>query len=344
MRFLKTLGVLSLLCFLHPAWTPGVQASQRVNIIFDTDMGNDVDDVIAHDMLLKYHEAKKINLMAVMGSRDAQSCCEFIDMYNTWFGFPNIPIGKVINGSNPTPESKSYAYKTLNLKENGKLVYKTTHKDPKNFPNAVDLYRKLLAKAPNKSVVIIAVGFSSNLSRLMETTADEYSPLTGMELLKRKVSYISIMAGNFLPNAKPEYNVWNDVTAAQKLFTQSPVPLAFSPFDLGKKILYPGSSVQKDFEWTKNHPLKVAYSLYHKMPYDRPTWDPTSVLFALEPNSGFFGLSERGNVSVDEKGATTFTPDSKGNCRYLTVTPEQQKRIKEYFIKLVTRQPKNYKK
>lgn len=344
MKLSKSLGVFAILCCLSLAWMPYAHATQRTNIIFDTDMGNDVDDVQALEMLLKYHEAKKINLIAVMGSRDAQSCCEFVDLYNTWYGYPNIPIGMVVNGANPTPEEKSYAFKTINLKENGKNVYKKTHKDPKGFPNAVDLYRKLLAKAPNKSVVIVAVGFSTNLARLMETTADEYSPLSGMELLKRKVSYISIMAGDFRPNVKPEYNVWNDAKAAQKLYMHSPVPLAFSPFDLGKKIMYPGSSVQKDFEWTKNHPLKVAYSFYKKMPYDRPTWDLTSVLFALEPNSGFFGLSERGNVSVDEKGSTTFTPDAKGNCRYLTVTPEQQERIKNYFIKLVCKQPKRFKK
>ncbi len=318
--------------------------AQRNNIIFDTDMGNDVDDVMALDLLLKYHEAGKINLLAIMGNRQAESCCAFIDMYNTWFGFPNIPIGQVINGSNPTPEEKSYATKTLNMKVNGRPMFRMTNKDQKAYPNAVDLYRKILSKARNKSIVIVSVGFSSNLSRLMETTGDEYSPLSGMELLKKKVSYISVMAANFLPNAKPEYNVRNDVHAARKLFTKSPVPLAFGTFDLGKKILYPAASVQNDFNWTNNHPFVKAYESYMKMPYDRPTWDPISALYALEPNMGFFSLSEKGSVTVDDKGGTTFTPNENGNCRYLITTPEQNEKIKKYLVKCISRKPKHFTK
>ena len=36
------------------------------NIIFETDMGNDVDDALAIDMLYKYHSSGRINLMAIM--------------------------------------------------------------------------------------------------------------------------------------------------------------------------------------------------------------------------------------------------------------------------------------
>ena len=125
----------SLMLFVLSLDSISVNAAQRTNIIFDTDMGNDVDDVMALDLLLKYHEAGKINMLAVMGNRQAESCCTFIDMYNTWFGYPNIPIGQVINGSNPTPEEKSYATKTLDMVVNGKPMFKTTHKDQKAYPD-----------------------------------------------------------------------------------------------------------------------------------------------------------------------------------------------------------------
>ena len=78
------------------------------------------------------------------------------------------------------------------------------------------------------------------------------------------------------------------------------------------------------------------------MPYDRPCWDPTSALYALEPQSGFFGLSEKGDVSVDDKGGTTFTPNPKGNCQYLTVTPKQQQEVKDYLVKIVSQKPKRF--
>lgn len=311
------------------------------NIIFDNDMGNDVDDIMAIDILLKYQDMGKIKVLGILSNRDAPSSIAFCDLYDTWCGYPQIPLGIVVNGSNPTPEKQSYATKILNLKVKGKKVFKTTYSDPRNLPNAVDLYRKLLSKAKDKSVIIISTGFSSNLSRLMETQGDKYSPLNGTELLKKKVSWISVMAGNFRTGAKGEYNVTNDIPAAKKFFEETPVPLAFSDFDLGKSIRYPGTSVLNDFKWVKHHPFVEAYKTYAKMPYDRPTWDPTSVLYALEPNAGFFGLSDKGNVSVDAKGVTTFTPSATGKCRYLTVTDTQRKKILDFFIKFIPQRPRH---
>ena len=43
-----------------------ITATAQKNIIFETDMGNDVDDALAIDMLYKYHSSGQINLMAVM--------------------------------------------------------------------------------------------------------------------------------------------------------------------------------------------------------------------------------------------------------------------------------------
>ena len=53
------------------------------------------------------------------------------------------------------------------------------------------------------------------------------------------------------------------------------------------------------------------------MPYDRPCWDLTSVLYAIEPDNGWFDLSEPGKVTVDSSGVTVFTPQHDGRFRYL---------------------------
>ena len=309
-------------------------------IIFDNDMGNDVDDIFALDILLKYHDMGKIKLIGVLLNRDAPSAAAYVDLYDTWCGHPEIPIGITHLGPNPTPEPKAYSYKVWQMQENGKPIFRTTREDPRTYPDAVDLYRRLLARAANKSVVIVSTGFSNNIARLMETAADEISPLTGMELLRRKVSWVSVMAGDFQRSDYAEYNVKNDVAAAKKFFEQSPVPIAFSDFLLGKSIQYPGSSVQNDFNWTKWHPLVEAYKVYQKMPYDRPTWDPTAVLYAVEPTAGFFGLSERGNVTVTPKGCTHFQASPTGNCRYLTVTDAQRKKILDFFTEIAPKRPK----
>jgi len=339
----KSVVLISFLMVFSLTFFKSEVCAAPVNIIFDNDMGNDVDDIIALDLLLKYHEAGKVNILAILGNRDANSCMAFCNMYCTWFGYPNIAMGAIVNGSNPTPEEKSYATKTLAVEKNGKPVFRCS-KDTRALPNAVDVYRKVLARAANKSVVIVSTGFSSNIARLMETEGDENSPLSGMELIKRKVSWFSVMAGNFEDQNYKEYNVWNDVKAAKKFFEESPVPICFCDFALGKTVRYPSTSIAADFGWCKQHPFVTAYNFYHAAPYESPTWDPMSMLYALEPTAGFFGLSERGNVKVEGEGMTKFTPAADGNCRYLTATDEQKLRIKNYFVKAVSRKPKHVKK
>lgn len=61
----------------------------------------------------------------------------------------------------------------------------------------VTLYRRLLAESPDSSVVVVSVGFSTNLGRLLESWGDKYSPLDGIELVKRKVKFCSVMGGSF---------------------------------------------------------------------------------------------------------------------------------------------------
>ena len=51
-------------------------------------------------------------------------------------------------------------------------------------------------------------------------------------------------------------------------------------------------------------------------------------------------ISEPGNIKVVGKGVTQFTPAKDGNCRYMTVTPEQVKQILDYFYQVIPQKPK----
>ena len=72
---------------------------------------------------------------------------------------------------------------------------------------------------------------------------------------------------------------------------------------------------------------------------DRPCWDQSSVLFAVFPDRGYFGLSNPGRVSVANDGFTCFTSpnqDMKGSPRdrFLTMSPTQQARVLEAIVQL----------
>lgn len=312
-----------------------IAAITPVPVIFETDMGNDVDDALALAMLYKYQDSGLIKLLAISTNKNSKYSAPYIDILNTWYGYPNIPVGEVKAGANSQGDSHDYAQTVCEYTP----AFKRT-KD--SFPESVALYRKILSEQPDHSVVIISTGFSTNLARLLASKGDAYSPLDGNALVAKKVKLLSMMAGNFEGDRMVEYNVLRDVPAAKAVFEQFPGKVVTSPVELGNTVLYPASSIENDFNWTGAHPVVIAYKSYLPMPYDRPTWDLTAALYAIE-GAQYFTVSKTGKIQVDEKGYTAFTQTANGDRQYLEVTPQQAAIIKQRFIDLITARPKRWK-
>jgi inosine-uridine nucleoside N-ribohydrolase len=305
-------------------------AAEPVRIIFDTDVGNDVDDVLALAMIHALETRGEVKLIAVTTTKDNQFVGPFVDLIDTFYKRPGIPIGTVRDG-----KTRDDGHFLRQVVESGFYPHALT--DSQKAPDAVAVLRKTLASAKDHSVVIVQVGFSTNLARLLDSKPDTSSMIPGRQLLQLKVRLISVMAGNFA-HGPAEYNVATDVEAARKLFGESPVPIIFSGYEVGKTILYPAASIEKDFGYVPHHPVADAYRAYMKMPYDRPTWDLTSVLYAVRPKDSF-GLSPKGRVTVDEKGVTTFVEEANGPHQYLTATPEQAQHALAQMIQLAAHPP-----
>ncbi len=314
-------------------------AGEKLRVIFDTDIGADIDDALALAMLYNYMDLGWIDMMAVMSCKDHPYSARYIDVMNTWYGYPDLPIGIVIDGVKH--DTSAYARHVVEMKMDGKPVFARSLRDGQNLPLAVALYRKLLSESPDSSVVIIAVGQSTNLARLLDSEADEYSRLSGFELVSRKVDYLSMMAGNFR-EARPETNIFNDPAAAAKVLESWPTEIWFSPFDVGWACPFPGESIQNDFSSVDFHPLVEAYKNYQPMPYDRPAWDLTSVLFGVERDSSYFTISPPGKVflgyepDLEHHVVTRFTPYPQGKHRYLSVDEKQAGRIRERLVAVVS--------
>jgi len=308
-----------------------------LKLIFETDMGNDVDDVLCQVLINKYIEQGSVECLMMGLNKTGTSPAAFVDIVNTFYNHPDIPVGLAKDGVQ-APDNASYAHIVANMKApDGSPLYTRSISDYDALPDAVTLYRKTLASQPDGSVVIASVGFSTNLARLMDTGADEYSPLSGMELVRKKVRLLAVMAGNFEGSGNPEYNVVTDIASAKRVFEDWPGTIVFSPFELGLKVLYPATSIQNDFGWAGgHHPMVEAFMNYGShFPYDRPSWDPTTVLYALEGDK-WFNVSSPVDVTVDENGRTIFSPDPDGNRFYLAVSDEQAKAIVDYFVKLAS--------
>jgi inosine-uridine nucleoside N-ribohydrolase len=295
-------------------------------VIFDTDMGNDVDDALALAMLHAFASRGELQLLAVTVSKDNPWAAEYVRMVDEYYGRGTIPVGIVHDGK--TREDGLYVRQVC------ELHHRPLHKAI--VPDAVQLLRKTLAGEKDGAVTLIQVGFSTNLARLLESAPDRYSTLRGTELVKKKVRLLTVMAGNFAAS-KPEYNVMTDIPAATKVFSKWPTDIYVSGFEVGSAILFPASSIEHDF--SAGNPVAEAYRFYAKMPYDRPSWDLTTVLYDLRPDRGYFDVSPPGNVVVSPDGSTSFQPGAKGKRYFMSVSPLQAARIREACVWLAS-QPK----
>ncbi len=318
--------------------TVRLTAAEPVRIIFDTDMGNDVDDALALAELHAFESRGEVRLLAVTITKDNRWAPVFVDLFNTYYGRPDIPIGMVKNGK--TPDDGNYTKRVATEVGAGDApLYKRRITNQSELPEAVQLLRKTLAAQPDASVVIVQVGFSTNLARLLDSGPDDASPLGGRDLAARKVRLVSMMAGEFRAGHGTEYNINQDIPSAQKLFREWPGAIVTSAFDIGESIKYPAGNIAADFRLEEHHPLADAYRAYRPMPYDEPLWDPTAVLYAVRPESGYFGLSAAGQIAVNDRGVTSFTPAPDGKQHYLTADDAQRARVREAISMLVSQPP-----
>src|SRR5438874_11435579 len=73
----------------------GGWAADPVPLIFDTDMGNDVDDALALAVIHALQSRGDARLLAVTITKDSKSAGPYVDLVNTLSGRAAIPIGVV---------------------------------------------------------------------------------------------------------------------------------------------------------------------------------------------------------------------------------------------------------
>lgn len=295
----------SLVCSLVLSWglsgTPLFAQHKNVkavNVIFDTDIGPDYDDVGAITLLHALANRGEAHILATLASNKYEGIAAVIDVFNTYFGRPDIPIG--------VPKSAS----GVNLKDSqhwtDSLLAKYPHKIKYNneVPDAVEVYRKVLAAQPDQSVTIVTVGFLTNLYHLLSSAPDKYSPLNGKALVEQKVKKLVTMAGKF-PSGK-EFNMDKDPKASRITFAQWPTKVLFSGFEIGAKI-HTGLPLVENSKL--NSPAKDVFRIaLPKSPEDargRMSWDEITTLVAIRGINPFF-IEQSGTVKINDDGSNSW--------------------------------------
>ncbi|MCH5374454.1 MAG: nucleoside hydrolase [Planctomycetes bacterium] len=287
--------------------------SQAVRMIFDTDMMGDVDDVGTVAVLHALADQGKVDVLAMglSGRNPWSPLC--LDALNTYFRRPEIPIGTV---RGPAFDKRSKYAETI-AKE-----FPHALRAAGDAPDAAQLYRKVLAAASDRSVVMVSVGQVTNFRNLLVTEPDEHSELTGEELVKRKVRAWVCMGGK-LPEGR-EANLIHDGPAAAYAVEHWPTPIIFSGWEIGQRIMT-GAALSEVPEGT---PVRRAYELYNGL-IDRQSWDQTAVLYAVGGLDGglsdYWDVVDTGQMHVRGDGSNVWrnTPDKEHAYLVQKMEPEK---------------------
>jgi inosine-uridine nucleoside N-ribohydrolase len=308
------------------------KAVEPVKIIFDTDMGPDFDDVGAITILHALAAKGECEILATVASDGYSFIAPTIEVFNRYFQKPNIPIGV------PGPDAPKFSCPN-HWNDSLAVKYLPKLKTNADYPSATEVYRKVLAAQKDQSVVIVTVGFLSNLETLLKSGPDQHSKLSGKELVAKKVKKWVAMAGGF-PEGN-EFNINQHTSASAYVIANWPTPILFSGFEIGVKIMT-GNKVAT--HGTKGSPVHWAYqyclsNYENKKSENRNSWDHTAVLCAVRNPENYFYVIKNGTFVCNPDGSNTWNPDKNSNHSFLVHKYPYQK-IADILDDLMMYEPK----
>ncbi len=305
------------------------QATKPVSIIFDSDMGPDYDDVGAITLLHAFADSGYVKILATIASTKYEGVAGVFDVLNTYFNRPDIPVG--------VPHRTGLDIRDFQHWSDSLLAnYPHTIQKNAEVPESVEVYRKVLSQQPDKSVTVVTVGFFTNLADLLKSAGDSYSPLTGAELVQKKVKLLVSMAGTF-PSGK-EFNVMKDAAASQYVVAHWNTPIIYTGFEIGRKIftglpLIHNAGIQ-------NSPVKDVFRISIPMAEQdsagRMSWDETAVLIAAKGYEPYYTL-RKGAMIVAADGGNTW--NSKGKKQAYVVERLPAKEVEDIINAIMMHQP-----
>lgn len=278
--------------FLFLLITAFTQAQTRQKVIFDCDLGDDIDDAFALAMLLTNQDKLEIlGITTCYGRTDDRAKVALKMLYET--GQDKIPVALGRNTSNVDARANWYAEQFYWAKDFNKL-------QPIK-QSATDFIIENLKKYPNE-VIIISVGPVTNMADVIDKDPN------ALKMAKK----IYAMFGSFYvgynsgPTIEPEWNVRVDIPASKK-FVNSGANIVYAGLDVTAMVKL--DKAKRDILQMRQSVLTNALTgLYVLWGNETPTlFDPVAIGMIIYPE---LFKTKKVNVSVDDKG-NTIVDESK---------------------------------
>ena len=276
-------------------------------VIFDTDWWTDVDDACAVRLLLDAERKGDVDVLGICISAVNETSVKSLDSFLRHEGRSEMPLGIDSEATDFTGEP---CYHQLIIDS----CDDRSARDNADCADCVAFYRQLLASSKGK-VDIVAVGYPNTLARLLESGADNVSRLDGRRLVKRKVSHLWIMAGNYPEGEENNFTrTARSRSAGALLCSEWPTEITFLGHEVGIRVVAGGRLKEED--------LLHKVLARHGSAKGRYAWDPMTVMLAISGDAEKEGYRlVRGWNTVDpETGANIFREDPDGRHSYVVMT------------------------
>jgi inosine-uridine preferring nucleoside hydrolase len=266
-------------------------AASVPHVIIDTDLSLYWDDATALGMANVLQQRGQVQILGVMSDIRNTVAVAAIDAIDTAYGHSHIPVGAVADSGADTVAAGYSRPLTSQLPH--------AVKSSRDVPEAVTLYRRLLAGQPDHSVTIVALGAYTNLAGLLHSKAGNGSALGGRALIAAKVRRLVIEDGLF-PNGAPVplTNAKYDMAAARTVVTGAgwPTPIAWVDGFTGIDTKVGGSLCATT---ARNNPMRIVYqALFGCGPPGDGDWDGPTMLYAIGREPGLFTPLGQGGAAV----------------------------------------------
>lgn len=295
-----------------------IAQAQKQKVIFDCDLGDDIDDAYALSLLVASKELDVLGISTAYGRTEDRATLACKMLYE--FGLDEkIPVFVGRNTSKTDERANWYADQFYWSEGFNKVK-------PQPKP-AADFIIETLRKFPNE-VILIAVGPVTNLKDVLEKDP------SALKLAKR----IVLMFGSFYigydgsPTINNEWNVKCDIDAAKKFVNAGLNPL-YAGLDVTTFVTY--SKAARERLLYRQSPLTNALcGLQNLWAYERDPilFDAVAVGMVLWPD---LFKTKSVNFSVDDKGYTIINPNLPPNAEIGVAINKNEflKRLTDVYMK-----------
>ncbi len=308
-----------------------------VRIIFDTDMDTDCDDAAALAMLHALADRGEAEILATVVSTKYPWSVGATQAINAWYERVELPIGSPLLGEGADPRRGSRFAREITEEFDPPLWSNT------QAPDAVEVYRRVLAEQPDNSVVIVTVGYITNMRHLLDSEACEHSPLSGEELVAAKVREWVCMGSRYPADLDP--GVWGnfkpDPKATVEAVNRWPTQITFTG---GGDFAWSLATGECLHETPEDNPVRRAYELYFEgESEDRHSADQIAVLVAVRgADARYWELVTEGHNHIFPNGTHEWReePDNPKH-RYISALADgvTTREVIEMFENLMVRSP-----